>query len=306
MWDPTFDAIDKGAKCMDITEFTRFCSDYGFIPRMFRVNQAKDIFYSANIGEARDERRGSLSCGEFEYAVKRCIAEAFAVNVSGEVLPEGVEALWELIHGKNEGLKEGKKSQGGMEESIIFRPFQFSGADSAPGATGATALIAVEEDARQALVTHGAGAIEAKMIRLRREIHERFEMLSLLADAKTGDTDSKRSYAKAQGSTLHDEIHTRVQRMSVLGAPASELTRLEGQAKEHMSRLLGESVPLTATLAQTKKNSAIKVQSAIRAFNAARLGEQRLQAQKEMNANNMNGADLHEYLKDNNAWAQAH
>ena len=108
---------------MDLTEFTRFASDYGFVPGLFKVSHAKEIFATANLSEQRDDSRRNLSFEEFEFAVKRCIAEAFGL-APRESLPEGVTALWELLHEKDTPAKSIVPSP---PAALTFRPLTVMG-----------------------------------------------------------------------------------------------------------------------------------------------------------------------------------
>jgi len=160
---------------MDLTEFIRFVSDYGFVPNLFKVGHAKELFASANLGAQRDSQRCHLSFNEFEFAVKRSIAEAFAL-ASGRRLPEGVTALWELLHENNTPTQSIIPSS---PTSLSFRPLSVMG---------------YQEDASrpstqvEAWPEHREVDVEAELSEARVEVQERAEMLSLLADAPGSPT----------------------------------------------------------------------------------------------------------------------
>jgi len=64
--------------------------------------------------------------------------------------------------------------------------------------------------------------------------------------------------------------------MARLGASEAEIRSLDEQAEELMSRLLGNKPSATANMAHIKNLAAIKVQSAIRSYNASALGNSRI------------------------------
>ena len=107
----------------------------------------------------------------------------------------------------------------------------------------------------------------------------RFEMMSVLADARAGKP--VEGYAKAQGALLYDEVHARLRHLAVGGVPPGELQRLEGQAGELLGRLVGEAVPQGPSTETMKHRAVAKIQSAIRGYNAHMLGNARLSLRHE-------------------------
>eukprot|EP00658_Telonema_sp_P-2_P031420 TRINITY_DN23509_c0_g1_i3.p1 TRINITY_DN23509_c0_g1~~TRINITY_DN23509_c0_g1_i3.p1 ORF type:complete len:363 (+),score=92.75 TRINITY_DN23509_c0_g1_i3:368-1456(+) len=80
----SFDQIGERAAQMDLSEFVGFASEYGLVG-IFSVQQLREMFSAANLGEHSDDRRNSLDLMEFGTVLEECAARA---AVLGKSLPK--------------------------------------------------------------------------------------------------------------------------------------------------------------------------------------------------------------------------
>jgi len=247
----TFDSIGGSSRCMDVTEWIKFGSDYGFIPKLFSVNKMKQIFTASNIGEDRDDRRAMLSFAEFEYAIKRCIEEAFAKYDETQLDP-GVVALWQLFNSR-----KGDKS---------------SRATSIMGSSVRSTPLLLPQEGPAIDEPEGTRPDQAAAFdHLRREIQERFEVLVLLGEAQS-NTDM--GVLAAQAQEMYEEIRMRLTRMAQLGAERQEVQQLHNEALR-LSKLEGPHRKNDRNSATTKSAAALKIQSCIRGYDGWMSGSMR-------------------------------